>query len=442
MAASSPKSGCRGLRTLPTEILLEITKYITDFPSLNGFLTLVAAHNRGVSFVEDFQTEIFANVIRAGREYKLSRVVTAVMTLRNDSLTKRILSILGAASENFLYKFLRSDDRERDGRPHYLQLFSNPIATIRDIWKISEDIEALVEDFAQTRIVKPSQQPEKPSSSTELYRIRRAFWHFQLSYELIQAEESMPHGIADEAQSPHSRRYVHYRTHQFEDPCFPNTGWLYGHKGRKLSRTMHCCVHSIPSWAVEEIEAVRFHLASLVNAFQYQSQGKTASLLSRRPALLQRLISDLDHWREDKENPVDHLLVADLGSKHDEPPIANKEQWGWAMWDAERLTKRGLKSDSQRKNSSRLSDRAFRRCKDAHSTYIDRWVAEKFKDDVRCAKEEKAKREEQKRSEEDDLKFYPFALGEMKATSKRAQRKARALARDFGKTMKEMELKA
>lgn len=435
MAASIPKPGCRSLQALPAEILLEITKYITDFPSLNGFLTLIAVHNRGVSFLEDFRTEVFANVIRAGREHNLLRVVTAVMTLRNDSTTKRILSVEGSmerASENFLYKYLRSDDRERDGKPHYLQLFSDPIATIHDIGSISEDIEALVQDFAETRIVKPSQQPERPPSSAELYRIRRAFWHFHLCYELIHAEESMPSGADDEAQSQRSRRFVHYRKYQFREPCFPNTAWLYGHKGRKLSRTMRSCLHVIPSLVVEDIEAVRLHLASLVNAFQYQDQGNTTSLLSWQPSLLQRLIKDLHHWREDKANPVDHLLVADLRSKHDLSPLADKEQWGWAMWDAERLTKRGLNSDSESKRSRRKSDKAFRECEDAQSTFIDRWVVEKFREDVRSAKE-KAKREEQKRSEKEEFMFYSIVLGEKETPSKKLRGKAKWLAQEFKK---------
>lgn len=383
MAVPAANSGCRNLQALPPELLLEITKHITDFPTLNGLLTLLTAHNKGVRFLVDCQTEIFANVIRAGRQHKLSRVVTAVMTLRNHSATTRILSMKGAG-ENFIYKYLRSDDRECDGKPHYLQLFSDPIATVRDIWSISEDIEALVQDFAQTRIVKPSAQLERPVSSAELHRIRRAFWYFQLCYELVHAEESMPSGAEDEAPSQRSRRVVHHRKHQVGTPCIPNTGWLYGHTGGKISPTMQVYINSIPFGAFEEFEAVRFHLASLINAFRYQGQGKS-SLLSWQPALLQRLIKDFDHWQEDEKNPFDHLLVADLRAAHAKSGIANIEQWGWIIWDPERLRKRGLKPGSQDKISQHLFDKALRECEDAQSTYIDRLVAEEFRADVRVA---------------------------------------------------------
>lgn len=442
MAPPTKTPGCRSLQTLPTELLLEITKYIPDFASLNGLLTLLAAHNRGVSFIEDFQKEIFANVIRAGREHELSRIVTAVMTLRNDSTTKQILLGKGAGErKNFVYKYLRSDDRERDGKPHYLQWFSDPIATIRDIWSISHDIDVLVQDFAQTRIVTPSEQPERPPSSTELYRIRRAFWYFQLCYELVHGEEYMTSRAEDDAQSQRTRRFVHYRAHQAGQPCFPNTGWLYGHTGKKLSRTVHYCMHSIPSWPVEDIEAVRFHLSSLINAFQYRRQGKS-SLSSWQPALVQRLTKDLDHWREDTENSVDHLLVAELRSDLDRSAI---EQWGWGMWDAERLSKRGLKPKSEHTHSRYLSEKAFRECEDAQSTYIDRWVVEKFRVDMRPAEEEnrqweeKAKREEQMRQKKRNLKLWHAVLDKKKATlrkplsAKRARREAKVLARDSEK---------
>lgn len=212
MSNQTIKPRCRSLDALPNELLLEITTYIPDLPSFNGLLTLLVVNDRGVRFVEGFQKEIFTNVVRAGRMHELSRVIIAVMTVRNHSTTRRLFSSEGER-ENFIYKFLRSDERERDGKPHYLRSFSDPVAAIRDISSISEDINTLVRDFAQTRIVKPSEQPERPPSSNELSRIRRAFWHFQLRYELAHGEDSMPSRAEDKAQAESSRRLVHYRTH-------------------------------------------------------------------------------------------------------------------------------------------------------------------------------------------------------------------------------------
>lgn len=414
-------------------------KYITDFPSLNGLLTLLAADHRGDSLIENYQTEIFANVIRAGRGQELSRVVTTVMTLRNDSMTKQFLLVKGA-KEDFLWKYLRSDDRERNGKPHYLQLFSDPVAAIRDISRVSEDIEALVQDLAQARIVKASEQPESPPSLTELFRIRRAFWYFQLGYEIVHGEESVPSRADAEAQSERSKRLVYYRTHQIGNPCFPKSGWLYRPIGMRTSHIVNCYIYSIPFKLVKELEAVRFHLASLINASQYQGQGK-ASRSSWQPALLQRLINDLDHWQDDKDDPVDHFLVANLMPYFITSSIMDQEQWGWAMWDGERLRKRGLKPDSRDKRSRLLSDRAFRECEDAQSTYVDRRVAEKFRDDVRPVEEEEER--ERKKREEQELQSRRLLLREKKFSSKKplsgkkARRKARVLARDAEKMRKE-----
>ncbi|CAD6589609.1 MAG: hypothetical protein ASARMPREDX12_003902 [Alectoria sarmentosa] len=418
MAIPTANTECRSLQTLPAELLLEITKHISDFPSLNGLLTLLAAHSRGVAFVEDCQTEIFANVIRAGRAQELSRVVTAVMTLRSDSTTKRILLMKGAR-ENFVYKYLRSDDRERDGKPHYLQCFSDPIAAIRDVWSVSRDIEALVQDFARTRVVKPSEQPERPVSSAELYRIRRALWQFQLLYELCHSERSLSSGDDDKAQELRPRRLVYHQTHPNGESCFPSTGWLYGHSGKAPP---FCCAISACGWEIKEVNAVRFHLASLVNTFQYH-RHETPSRLKSQPDLLKRLIDDLDHWREDQESPVDHLLVAKLGSEQDRPPVADAEQWGWGMWDAERLSKRGLDPGSEHTRSRRLSDKAFRECERAQSTDADRWVSDRFRDDVRPAEVDKRQRQEQAKRQEQERRAEEKRQQEEKA--KRRQQKRR-----------------
>ena len=408
MSNQTIKPRCRSLDALPNELLLEITTYITDFPSLNGLLTLLVVNDRGVSFVEGFQKEIFTNVIRAGRMHELSRVVLAVMTIRNHSMTKRLFSIEGE-KENFIYKYLRSDERERDGKPHYQQSFSDPVAAIRDISSISEDINTLVRDFAQTRIVEPSEQPDRPPSSEELSRIRRAFWHFQLCYELAHGDDSMPSGAGVEGQSEPSRRFVQYRNHLVGSFHFPGTGWLYGHTEKKTSCIIRTYMAMAPSAVVEEIEAVRFHLACLMNIFQYEYHelGKPSYSGSRsRPGLLQRLIKDLNYWREDKENPVNHLIVAELRPGllkcSDESPFAQRYQWGFGLWDMERLNKRGLKPDLQKAHSGDLSEKAFRECEDAQSTYIDRWVAEKFRAEIKPLEDEHRQRQEQEAKEEEE----------------------------------------
>ena len=367
MASSTAESSCRSLQSLPAELLLEISKYITDFTSLNGLFTLFTTHNRGISFIQKFQTDIFANVIRANREDELTRVITAAMTLRNDTTIKRRFSENGHAATKFVWKYIRSPDIERAGKPHYLQWFSDPIATIHDIWCISMDIENLVQAFVNTCIIKQSERKEqRPVSTTELYRTRRAFWRFELCYDMCHAADSRPSG-PDGGECLHNLcGSASCQTHRIEKQRFPKADWL-GHTGKKLPYFLNDYLQNMCQWEVEEFEAVRCYLVSLTNKLQYGGRGDTSRLKSQ-PALVQRLIDDLSHWQEDKEYPINFLLVGDLRSglgwnasppvsgcsprngeanEADIPwvPIPCPEQWGWRMWDKERVATRLLISD-------------------------------------------------------------------------------------------------
>ena len=87
------------------------------------------------------------------------------------------------------------------------------MATIRDICQISEDIEKLVKVFLNACVIKASGQEDALRvSSTELYRARRAFWHFQLCYDMCHADNLVPYGFDSEHGSPLARRFPCYRT--------------------------------------------------------------------------------------------------------------------------------------------------------------------------------------------------------------------------------------
>ena len=133
MTLSPAKSSCRSLQILPLELLLEISEYFFDFASLNGLFTPLTAHYQGVSFIQNCQSRILANVIRFSGEDQIMRIVTAVMSLRNDTTLGRSFSKDGLDELKFVWKYLLSPDIERARKPPYLPWFSNPMATIRDI---------------------------------------------------------------------------------------------------------------------------------------------------------------------------------------------------------------------------------------------------------------------------------------------------------------------
>ena len=119
-----------------------------------------------------------------------------------------------------------------------------------------------------------------------------------------------------------------------------------------------------------------FHLRSEVNAFQYNGTTNGSTELSEQPSLLQRLVRGLDYWRLDPNAPTDHVLVTHLGRTvgqsvmnvphwyitiwPDIPYDLNipdffddtlwsyidfnqyNQQWGWCLWDQDRLKDRGL----------------------------------------------------------------------------------------------------
>lgn len=71
-------------------------------------------------------------------------------------------------------------------------------------------------------------------------------------------------------------------------------GWLTCN-GHQPSYCLNEFLETLWGWEIDEIEAVRFHLRSEVNAFQYNRTTNGSTDLSEQPSLLQRLVRDLDH---------------------------------------------------------------------------------------------------------------------------------------------------
>ena len=389
MAASYANSSCRSLRALPAEMLLEISKYITDFDSLHGFFTFLTGHPGGLGFFEIFQTGIFANVLSQSRDEDLTSVITAVMTLRSDAMSKEMLPTKTYEAEGFDYNYLRSPDTERNGKSHYLQRFSDPVATVRDIWQISQDIEKLVRVFAEMCIVVPSELGERRSaSSTELHRIRRAFWCFQFCYDTCHPER-----VPSEAESA---KYPHTMT---QKPCSPGTE-RPRHTGENPKDFVDQFTGSLCYWEEEEFEAVRSYLRCLINNLKYGTRTDP-SRLRLQPALIQRLLNDPEYWRRNGGKDFDHVLVAN--SQLGRPKYQlSLERWpylgianeanvyfelftsltllGWRMWDEERLVMRGLIYDTAGDDPlggvHLLLGEPVVEGDQAQSTCLNRWVAE------------------------------------------------------------------
>ena len=401
MALSPAESSCRSLQTLPLEVLLEISKYIPDFASLNGFFTLLTAHYQGVSFIQTFQSNLFANVIRFNRENQITRIATAVMSLRNDTTIHRPFPKDGLVELNFVWMYLLSPEIECARLPHYLPWFSDPIATTRDICQISEGIEKLVQVFLNACIIKPSGQEDGlPVSSSELYRTCRAFWHFQFFYDMCHADEAVPYGFDSELGSPLLKRFPCYRTRRIQMLSFLDTDRLEP-TNPILPDFLTFFLRNTRDQEVEEFGTVHYFLALLISKLQCGGH-RNSSRLKSQPGLLQRLMNDFGNQRDD---PIESMAKTEfrygearfaLQRSHGCPPqfeapnkafssivsIISDQNWGCRMWDRVRLAKRSLNSHAALCSVDSKSNQILQECKQAQSMYLDDWVSKIHHDDV------------------------------------------------------------
>ena len=335
------------LRDLPAEIYVVIMERIPDLASLHNF---IIAFPRMALIFKNFQKQIFIGVLRSsGLSLQLQKIITAIMVLREKHPETP------CPPKAFFNRYLDQKDQPVD-----MMKFDDPVDLLRDIARIAESIEEYVESFARRRILVHNVK-SIPVSSTESYRVRRAFWRFQLCYELSHPGGSVDVKHNDEAPKRETRRYVEIEGVVLRPLAMRN--WLVS-RGKPQAPLLRDFLQTLSFWEIEEMNVARFHLTTQVNAFQRKRIAGTPNDLRNQNSLLQRLVMDLDNWHADPENPRDHLLVTSLrvfqgnpALRHDpfwpgnplevafknvDPNTLNglnyeKAQWGWCMWDIHRL---------------------------------------------------------------------------------------------------------
>ena len=238
-------------------------------------------------------------------------------------------------------------------------------------------------------IVVLSERDERRSaSSTELRRIRRAFWRFQLCYDMCQPERAPSE--AEGAKYPHA---------MIQKPCSPGTG-RPRHTGEKPKDFLDEFTQSLSYWEAEKFDAVRSYLRCLINNLRHGAHSDPSQLRSQ-PALIQRLLNDSGYWRQVGEKQLDHVLVADLPLGRSQCQLS-PERWpylgianeanfyfelftsltllGWRMWDEERLVMRALVydwvGDCPLAGVDLLFGEPVVEGEEAQSKCLNRWVAE------------------------------------------------------------------
>ena len=335
------------LLDLPAEIHVVIMEGIPDFASLNNF---IIAFPRMALIFRTFQQQIFIGVLRSsGLSLQLQKIITATMILREKHPETP------CPPRAFFDWYL-----DRKDHPVDMMEFDDPIGMLRYIARTTESVEEYVESFGRMRILVHNVK-SLPVSSTESYRVRRAFWRFQLCYELSHPGGSVDVEHNDEAPERGTRRYLEREAILLRRLTMK--GWLVGRR-QPQAPLLKDFLQTMSFWEIEEISVARFHLVTQVNAFQYNRTAGTPDDLRNQNSVLQRFVMDLDNWHADPENPKDHLLVTNLrkfygdpallhdpvwpgnplevASRNVEPSDLNeliyaKGQWGWCMWDVHRF---------------------------------------------------------------------------------------------------------
>lgn len=393
-----------GLQALPVELLIVVMKHLPDMAALSRLFT--ACSYTFIIFKRN-SNDIFASIVK-----KIS-----------PELRSAALDVLAVRSRSPIHRRLITSFIEQYLNVHVYDaqsgLSSYSLSALLDLITVSESIESLTESFARDRVLGPCMRNKMSLSPIELHRIRRSFWRFQLCYDMCHPEDMKSSWKCRDVKSRSTRQYVQYQTDQPINSSVP--GWIQcrgeAHRPEALSRFLP----NLSRWEHDELEAIRFHLAHEVNTVQYRRSCASEDELIQVPVLLQRLVRDIDHWNP--ASPEDHFLVASFRQtrySRQYPVVWNRlrelygasfpntarrlamhalqeghPQWGWCLWDEERLVKRGMidpeyedlvkrwkkddKSQTARIYEWRaIIGRAHRECIDAQYTLLDRHIAEQY----------------------------------------------------------------
>ena len=348
------------LHNLPAELLIQVMKFLPNIAALSRLFT---AYPTTETSFEESSNKIFASIL-----------ANMSPELRNSSLDVLTVRSRPPIHPSQITHFI---EHELDAEAYDAQLSEGnySLDALLDLIAVAGSIESLTESFAWQRVLGPSMQHDMPLSPVELHRIQRSLWRFQLCCDLCHPEGLSSSRESHDANSRSTRRYIQYPTAQ--QPIIPIPNWLQCRGELYRPEALSRFLPNLCLWEHDELSAIRFHLLHLVNRIQYLRSCATATTaadqtntltLQQQPLLLLRLIHDIDTW--DPRNPTDHLLLASFaqtGHARQYPAVWGRRremydasvpntrrrfairamqggcaQWGWCLWDEERLVRRWI----------------------------------------------------------------------------------------------------
>ena len=393
----------------PTEIRIEILKHLPDLPTLHN---LLIAYPPDTDLFRSYHVEIFNSIV-SKMPFKLQKFVWKIhRDLKYASVPMHI--------QEKYYRDAIPQGKRSDIDDYF------PIDYVSILSKIAEmarGVESLTQSFAKQRILIPSGEPDGQPSPVELHRIRRAFWLFQLLFEVARGRED------GSIKGPKGEK--RYLCGSLTDRDEPGGQWL--HNCRKIIWPLipPSVCGALSHWETDEFDAVRQYLVDLVNSVQfdrYKDDGRSSSMdpLAEQPVMIQKLIQTLEHWSANSRGVQDHILIVKVGWVRDFSPRAPprletlptanhanlnsrdesfiwwqqrkmgmRQNWGTCMWDRTRLIQSGLLFDgatdndywlekTQKKQRKQLvkTKKAYQRCDKVLETVFDRRVQAQYDADV------------------------------------------------------------
>lgn len=335
---------------LPIELRVEIQKHIPDLPSFRNLLVAIPSDQ---PIYHEYASEIKESVIRDS-DTEISCSIRNFLGRRGH---------LAAGSESFTSE-LQAYVKHNNLPPLGSYSPADTMASIFYIAEVADFVEQFVEAFAQRRILIPSGRPQGQLSSTELHRVRRALWCFCEIYEW-QCVLEQPELEIDKTE----RRRIRFIAPQSRDVGDPGKEWLFqeGFYRSQWPPPLPPGCGALKGWQLIELDAIRNFIRDEINSVQLGLETSTV-ILQAQPILIQRLIRDLASW---PPRASAHILTMYLGAGESfhrpmrgwrkpierqpnpdfreslflhrrQRSVNNCENWGWCMWDRDRLMQCGM----------------------------------------------------------------------------------------------------
>ena len=252
---------------LPNELILDILLKMPDLVTLHNFLT---AYPQAQDLYRACYKKILKTVIHQMNSLQIKKLVCTVISLRNLPDLVYIEDF-----DEYLSSHLEGED------PALLidDIF-DPVSALSDIALITKDIEYFQKSFIDRRLRQPcktskSSKKEAPPSQIELHRINRAFWRLQLLCELFRARWSS--GFISAAAYDIAFDYVFQLTH----------------------------------WELEETECAYYHMREQYSLLRTDIPKPSIPFnrkpITSQPPIVQRLLLNMGHKIE-ASSPI-HLEV-------------------------------------------------------------------------------------------------------------------------------------